>query len=138
MKALLQPQPVSIAITEGVRVTVVSRYVPEQSEPTGKRYVFSYSVTISNESKRPVQLKSRHWIITHGDGRIEEVRGPGVIGKQPLIKPGDQFRYSSGAILHTQRGTMQGSYQMLRGDDEETLFNVEIAPFALQLPLTLN
>lgn len=136
IKDPLRPQPVSTALTDGVRVTVVSRYVAEQSEPSQKRFVFSYTITISNESKAPLQLKTRYWIITHSDGRTEEVRGPGVVGKQPLIKPGDQFRYSSGAVLQTQRGTMRGSYQMAR--DDGSLFDVEIGAFALQLPITLN
>ncbi|MDB4937872.1 MAG: ApaG protein [Labilithrix sp.] len=127
---------VSTATTEGIRVNVRAVYVPEQSSPRVRRYVFAYTVRIANEGETPAQLKSRHWVITDGDGRIEEVRGPGVVGQQPFLNPGDQFEYTSGCVLTTPRGEMRGSYQMHRPDG--TSFEASIAPFALTLPYSLN
>ncbi len=122
--------------TQGIKVTVRSEYVPEQSSPRGHRYVFAYTVKIENTGALPAQLKSRHWIITDGDGKIEEVRGPGVVGRQPLLRPGEEFEYTSGCVLTTPRGEMRGTYQMNRPDGSE--FDAEIAPFALALPYSLN
>jgi ApaG protein len=128
--------PVSAAITNGIRVTVSTVYVPSQSAPTAHRYVFAYTVRIANEGNQTVQLKSRHWVITHGTGRVEEVRGPGVVGQQPMLKPGEHFEYTSGCVLETPRGTMHGSYQMHTG--EGRMFDADIATFPLAMPHSLN
>jgi ApaG protein len=130
------PLSVSNALTEGIRVTVKSIYVPEQSAPLAHRYVFAYTVRISNEGAEPAQLRTRHWIITDGSGKVEEVRGPGVVGHQPLLRPGEHFEYTSGCVLRTPRGEMRGTYQMHRNDG--TMFDAAIAPFALELPYSLN
>lgn len=127
---------VSTAVTDGIRVTVESSYIPEQSTPRGQRYVFSYTVRIANEGADEAQLKSRHWIITDSKGKVEEVRGPGVVGQQPRLRPGEKFEYTSGCVLETPRGEMRGSYQMERADGGS--FEAAIAPFALALPLNLN
>jgi ApaG protein len=127
---------VSTALTEGIRVTVKSVYVPEQSAPRAHRYVFAYTVRIANEGNEPAQLKTRHWIITDANGKVEEVRGPGVVGHQPFLRPGEHFEYTSGCVLQTPRGEMRGTYQMHRPDGR--VFDAEIAPFALALPHTLN
>jgi ApaG protein len=127
---------VSSAITQGIRVTVSSEYVAAQSSPSAKRYVFAYTVRIANEGSAPAQLRTRHWIIEDGNGKIEEVRGPGVIGQQPMLRPGEHFEYTSGCVLTTARGTMHGTYQMHRPDGSQ--FDAEIAPFALALPYSLN
>ena len=126
----------SNAITNGIRVTVSSNYIPAQSAPKARRYVFAYTVRIANEGTESAQLKSRHWIITDGNGKVEEVRGPGVVGEQPMLKPGDNFEYTSGCVLETPRGSMEGTYQMVRADGSE--FDATIAPFALMLPYSLN
>ena len=127
---------VSAAITNGIRVTVSTVYVPSQSAPTAHRYVFAYTVWIANEGTKTVQLKSRHWIITHGTGKVEEVRGPGVVGQQPVLKPGEHFEYTSGCVLETPRGTMHGSYQMDGGEGK--VFDADIATFPLAMPHSLN
>lgn len=119
-----------------IDVSVVSRYLPEQSQPEKNRYAFAYSVTIQNNGQLPAQLLSRHWLITDGDGHVQEVRGPGVIGKQPLIEPGQSHSYDSGTLLSTQVGTMQGSYQMLAEDGHP--FDAPIAPFRLAVPGVLH
>ena len=126
----------SNAITNGIRVTVSSSYVPGQSAPKARRYVFAYTVKISNEGTETAQLKSRHWIITDGNGKVEQVRGPGVVGEQPTLRPGEHFEYTSGCVLETPRGSMHGTYQMVRADGSE--FDATIAPFALLLPYSLN
>ena len=128
--------PVSTAITEGIRVSVESVYVAEQSSPRSQRYVFAYTVRIGNEGMDGVQLRSRHWVITDGNARVEEVRGPGVVGQQPFLRPGEHFEYTSGCVLQTPRGEMKGSYQMHRPDGRA--FDATIAPFALALPHSLN
>lgn len=119
-----------------IDVSVVSRYLPEQSQPEKNRYAFAYSVTIQNNGLLPAQLLSRHWLITDGDGHVQEVRGPGVIGKQPLIEPGQSHSYDSSTLLSTQVGTMQGSYQMLAEDGHS--FDAPIAPFRLAVPGVLH
>ena len=129
-------RPLSTAVTEGIRVVVESVYIPEQSSPKSRRYVFAYTVKIANEGATGAQLRSRHWTITDGDGKIEEVRGPGVVGQQPFLKPGEHFEYTSGCVLQTPRGQMHGTYQMHRADG--TMFDAIIAPFALALPHSLN
>jgi ApaG protein len=126
----------SSAVTEGIRVSVRSAYVADQSVPLAKRYVFSYTVRISNEGDEPAQLRTRHWIITDGTGKVEEVRGPGVVGRQPMLKPGEHFDYTSGCVLETPRGEMRGTYQMHRPDGR--MFDAIIAPFQLALPHSLN
>ena len=122
----------SSALTEGVRVDVESRYVPEQSSPERGRYFFAYTVRISNDGSMPVQLLSRHWIISDARGRIEHVRGPGVVGQQPALEPGDAFEYTSACPLETPYGTMYGTYLMARKDGSS--FEAEIAPFELLGP----
>ena len=129
-------EPVSTATTQGIRVSVAATYVPEQSSPRSRRYVFAYTVKISNEGNLTAHLRTRHWVITDGNGKVEEVRGPGVVGQQPLLNPGDHFEYTSGCVLETPRGQMHGSYQMVRPDGTE--FDATIAPFSLLLPTTLN
>jgi ApaG protein len=123
---------VSVAVTEGVKVEVESEFLPERSSPARGEYLFAYTVRISNVGKETVQLLSRHWVITDGGGRIEEVRGPGVVGHQPVLAPGETFEYTSGCPLRTPDGIMHGSYQMVR--DDGTTFDAEIAPFALEAP----
>lgn len=127
---------VSQATTSGVRVSVSTQYVSGQSNPTAKRYVYAYTVRIDNTGTEVVQLRTRHWVITDGDGKVEEVRGPGVIGQQPVLHPGEHFEYTSGCVLKTPRGEMHGTYQMHRADG--TVFDAIIAPFALALPYSLN
>ena len=122
-----------MAMTDGMRVRVQSAYLPEQSSPREDRYVFAYTITISNESARTAQLKTRHWIITDGHGEIEEVRGDGVVGEQPRLAPGQSFQYTSGCVLQTPIGTMHGSYRFWR--DDGSYFDAEIAPFSLCSPI---
>jgi len=126
----------STATTEGIKVSVQSQYVADQSAPRQKRYVFAYTIKIENQGTAPAQLRSRHWIITDGNGKVEEVRGPGVVGQQPLLSPGEHFEYTSGCVLETPRGQMKGTYQMVRPDGSG--FEATIAPFDLALPQTLN
>jgi ApaG protein len=125
-------EPTSSALTEGIRVRVQSLYLPDQSSPRDDRYVFAYTITISNESPRTAQLRTRHWIITDGRGTIEEVRGDGVVGEQPRLAPGQSFQYTSGCVLNTPIGTMHGTYRMWR--DDGTYFDAVIAPFSLASP----
>ena len=115
-----------------IRVDVETSYLDEQSDPGEGRYVFSYTITIRNEGQVPARLLTRHWVITDANGKVEEVRGDGVMGEQPYLKPGQGFRYSSGAVIETPVGTMQGSYQML-GDDGAQ-FDAPIQPFRLAMP----
>jgi ApaG protein len=122
----------STAVTQGIKVSVESSYLAEESSPAAAHFVFSYTVTIANESKDVVQLRTRHWIITDESGHVEEVRGAGVVGAQPVLRPGQAFRYTSGCVLKTSRGTMHGSYQMHREDG--TSFDADIAPFMLIAP----
>ena len=126
----------SEALTRGVRVRVQSEYSPDQSAPSKNQWFFLYTVTISNESAETVQLLTRHWVITDGTGHIEEVRGPGVVGKQPTLKPGDSFEYTSGCPLTTPFGLMEGTYQMVTQDGER--FDAKIAPFTLSEPYTVH
>jgi ApaG protein len=127
---------VSTATTEGFTVTVKSEYIPSQSSPTARRYVFAYTVRIENVGTETAQLKSRHWIITDGNGKVEEVRGPGVIGEQPVLRPGQHFEYTSGCVLETPRGSMEGTYQMT--SEAGRKFDAKIARFDLALPYSLN
>jgi len=130
------PATTSSATTQGIRVSVQSRYIPEQSSPAERRYVFAYTVRIENAGTARAQLRSRHWVITDGHGEIEEVRGPGVIGKQPSLSPGESFEYTSGCVLKTAHGSMRGAYQMFREDGSS--FDAQIALFGLSLPASLN
>ena len=119
-----------------IRVDVDTSYLEEQSDPKEHRYVFSYTITIRNEGTVPARLVTRHWIITDSNGKVQEVRGEGVVGEQPYLKPGQGFRYSSGAVLETPVGAMQGSYQMV-GDDGAQ-FDAPIAAFRLAMPGLLH
>lgn len=131
-----RPKTTSSATTEGILIQVRSQFLEDQSQPTMRRFVFAYEITITNNGSEVVQLKSRHWIITNGLGQTEEVEGPGVVGEQPVLSPGESFRYQSGAVLPTARGTMRGTYQMHRADGAQ--FDVEIAEFLLERPYSLN
>jgi ApaG protein len=116
-----------------VEVDVRSDYVAAQSHPDADRYVFAYTVTIRNNGLIPAKLLTRHWVITDGHGKVQEVRGDGVVGEQPHLAPGEAFRYTSGAVLETPVGSMHGSYQMLA--DDGTRFDAPIAAFSLSMPL---
>ena len=124
----------STATTNGIRITVKSRFLPEQSG--GGRYAFAYQVRIENLGTVTAQLVSRHWIITDGNGRVEQVRGEGVVGQQPKLRPGEAHDYSSGAVLMTPHGSMHGSYRMVRDDGVQ--FDAVIPPFSLTQPGALN
>jgi ApaG protein len=119
-----------------IRVDVDTSYLADQSDPKDKRYVFSYTITIRNEGSVPARLLTRHWIITDSNGKVQEVRGEGVVGEQPYLKPGQGFRYSSGAVLETPVGAMQGSYQMVSDDGDH--FDAPIAAFRLAMPGLLH
>ena len=115
-----------------IDVSAESIFVRDQSAPDDDKYVFAYTVTINNTGSVTAQLRSRHWIITDGRGKVQEVRGEGVVGEQPRLSPGESFRYTSAAMLETPVGTMHGSYQMLADDGTE--FDAPIPPFGLALP----
>jgi len=122
--------PMSEAVTQGVRVEVLARHSPENSRPQLEQWVFEYTVRITNEGAEAVQLVSRHWIITDALDRVHEVKGLGVVGEQPVLAPGEAFKYSSWCPLKTPTGAMRGTYQMVRTSGEG--FEIEIAPFALR------
>jgi ApaG protein len=124
------------AITRSVRVQVESRYVGERSSPREGYYFFAYRVRISNEGAERVQLVSRRWTITDGNGHTELVQGPGVVGEQPFLSPGESFEYTSFCPLPTPIGSMHGTYQMVA--DGGARFDAEIAPFSLAVPTALN
>jgi len=126
----------SEATTEGVRVDVRAQYSPEHSDPTGSRWFFLYTIRITNESSDAVQLLSRHWVIADSTGKSQEVRGPGVVGEQPQLAPGQSFEYTSGCPLSTPFGSMQGSYEMVRASGER--FQAAIARFELRQPRALH
>lgn len=126
----------SEAVTRGIRVVVQSEYAPDKSRPAHNEWFFLYTVRISNEGSEPVRLVTRHWVITDGTGRVEEVRGPGVVGKQPTLKPGESFEYTSGCPLPTSFGVMEGTYQMV--SESGDLFDAKIAPFTLSEPYTVH
>lgn len=119
-----------------IHVDVVTSYLEDQSEAAANRHVFSYAMTIVNVGTVAAQLISRHWLITDADGRIQEVRGLGVVGHQPLLRPGEKFEYASGCVLETPVGTMKGSYQMVAEDG--TQFDAPVAEFVLSMPRTLH
>lgn len=123
-------------VTNRIRVDVATSYVEDQSNPTEGRFVFSYTITIRNEGQVAARLMTRHWIITDANGKVQEVQGEGVVGEQPHLKPGQGFRYSSGAILETPVGVMQGSYRMVADGGE--VFDAPIAPFTLAMPGMLH
>ena len=115
-----------------IRIEIATDYIGEQSEPDDGRYVFAYTITIANLGKLPARLLSRHWIITDANGKVQEVKGDGVVGEQPHLYPGEKFRYSSGAVLETPVGSMQGSYRMEA--DNGTNFDAPIPPITLAIP----
>ena len=120
------------ATTRAISVTVKPQYLPDQSEPNKAQYVWAYQVRIENKGDVAVQLRSRHWKITDGLGRLQEVKGPGVVGKTPRLRPGEVFEYTSGSSLSTSSGFMGGTYQMTSEDGEA--FDIEIPTFSLDLP----
>ena len=126
----------STAITDGIEVSVRSAFRPDRSTPAQGRYLFTYTVTVRNGGEAAAQLLSRHWIITDARGEREEVRGDGVVGRQPRLAPGESFEYTSFCVLRTPLGQMRGSYTMLREDGRT--FEAEIAPFSLAVPSALN
>jgi len=119
-----------------IRIDVETSFLEEQSDPKEQRYVFAYTITIRNEGEAPAKLLTRHWVITDANGKVQEVRGDGVVGEQPYLKPGQGFRYSSGAIIETPVGSMQGSYTMI--DDDGEHFDAPIPPFRLAMPGVLH
>jgi ApaG protein len=119
-----------------IHIDVRTAYLPGQSVPDEDRFVFAYTVTITNSGSVPARLVTRHWIITDANERRQEVRGEGVVGEQPYLLPGSSFQYTSGTILETPVGTMKGSYQMIA--DDGTKFDAEIPPFTLSIPRTLH
>lgn len=120
-----------------IQVTVRVKYVPEQSAESEQRFVFAYTITLSNEGEQTVKLISRHWIITDANHHVQEVKGKGVVGEQPTINPGQSFEYTSGTVLATQVGTMSGSYKMALLEDGSE-FNVDIPQFVLSIPRILH
>ena len=119
-----------------IDVNVETRYLEEHSDPSASNYVFSYTITITNRGTVGAQLMTRHWIVTDSDEQVQHVRGDGVVGEQPHLKPGEWFRYTSGTVLETPVGTMVGSYQMVA--DDKTEFDAEIPQFVLSAPRTLH
>lgn len=125
----------STAVTNGILVTVKSEYIPERSSLSSRQYAFAYTVNIENQGTVTAQLRSRHWIIIDANGEVQEVRGDGVVGAQPILRPGENFEYTSWCVLSTPSGSMKGTYQMVT---DTGAFDAEIAPFRLSLPQTLN
>lgn len=123
-------------LNRAIKIEVNARYLQEQSDPAAERYAFAYSVEITNQGTETVKLLNRYWRITDDNNKVEEVRGEGVIGQQPVIHPGQTFHYTSGAIIETEFGTMQGSYEMLASNGET--FEATIPPFLLSLPDTVH
>ena len=123
-------------MTPRIQVSVETSYLAEQSDPGGERFAFSYTITIRNDGEEPAKLLRRHWIITDANGKVQEVRGDGVVGEQPWLRPGDDFNYTSGAVLETAVGTMRGSYHMIADDGRH--FDAPIAQFTLSVPRTVH
>jgi len=117
-------------------IDVATRFLDEQSAPDENRSAFAYTIRIRNTGDVPARLVTRHWIIRDANGKVQEVRGDGVVGEQPWLRPGDDFEYTSGAVLETNVGTMRGSYQLIA--DDGTRFDAPIAPFTLSVPRTLH
>lgn len=126
----------SNAITRGVRVRVQAEFSPEHSAPQQGRWFFLYTIVITNDGDETVQLLTRHWIITDGSGHVEEVKGPGVVGQQPVLEPGESFEYTSGCPLSVPFGTMRGTYQMVTASGDH--FDAEIGTFELKGPYTVH
>lgn len=126
----------SEACTRGIRVRVRTEYLPQRSNPAHSQYLFAYRIQIANEGDDTVQLLSRHWVITDALGHVEEVKGPGVVGEQPVLAPGESFEYTSACPLQTPFGSMQGSYQMVTDGGQS--FEAEIAAFSLSQPHAVN
>jgi ApaG protein len=124
------------ALPYDIQVEVETQYMDDQSSPDRHRFVFAYTITIRNTGTVAARLISRHWIITDANGKVQEVRGEGVVGEQPFLRPGEGFQYTSAAMLETPVGSMQGSYQMLADDGQA--FEADIQPFRLALPHTLH
>ena len=124
------------AVTRDIRICVTPQYLEDESAPEEGRYLWAYTIDISNEGQETVQLRSRHWRITDAAGRTEEVRGPGVVGAQPVLRPGQSHEYSSGTAIATPVGTMRGSYQMVAEDG--TQFDATIPEFTLSVPRVLH
>jgi ApaG protein len=127
---------VSDTTTRGIRIQVKSTYLPERSSPRDGQYLFSYHIRISNVGEETAQLISREWIITSAEGEVERVKGPGVVGEQPVLPPGGSFEYTSYCPLKTAVGSMHGTYQMVTAGGEQ--FDAVIAPFTLAVPNSLN
>lgn len=119
-----------------LEISIATQFLDDQSDPDEERYAFAYTIRIRNLGRLPAQLINRHWIITDANGKVEEVRGEGVVGEQPRLEPGEQFTYTSGAVLQTAVGTMEGSYDM--SGDDGTRFDAPIPPFTLSVPRTLH
>src|SRR3954471_3927952 len=126
----------SQALTNGILVSVQSEYLPDRSAPGAQRYAFSYTVQITNQGTETAQLRTRHWIITDAAGEVQEVRGEGVVGAQPILAPGESFEYTSWCVIATSTGSMRGSYQMVSSRGQP--FDAEVAPFKLAMPHSLN
>jgi ApaG protein len=122
--------------THNVSVKTRTTYIADQSNPDGDRYVFAYTITISNSGEAPARLVSRHWIITDANNKVQEVKGIGVVGEQPHLKPGQSFEYTSGSAIATPVGTMRGTYQMIA--DDGTHFDADIPEFTLSMPRVLH
>jgi ApaG protein len=119
-----------------IQVNVLPSYLPEQSDPESRRYVFAYTVTIHNAGVEAARLLNRHWLIADAEGKVQEVQGRGVVGEQPHLRPGESFRYTSGTMIETPVGTMRGSYEMVA--DDGTRFEAPIPPFSLAMPASLH
>jgi ApaG protein len=128
--------PNEITTTDGIRVQVKTMFLPDRSAPREDQYLFAYTIRISNVGEETAQLLSRYWIITDADGEVKEIRGPGVVGDQPVLEPGMSYEYTSYCPLKTKVGTMQGSYTMVRPGGE--LFEAQIAPFTLAVPNAIH
>lgn len=129
-------KPTDRSALHDIRISVETEYLAARSEPASDRYAFAYTVTIENLGGQPAKLLTRHWIITDAGGRTIEVRGDGVIGEQPYLRPGEGFRYTSGTVLDTPVGSMHGSYHLIADDGTE--FDAPIPPFVLSMPRTLH
>jgi ApaG protein len=126
----------SSAMTRGILVTVRSQYIPEKSSTSARQFAYAYTVNIANRGSVAAQLETRHWIITDSEGDVQEVRGEGVVGAQPVLQPGEEFEYTSWCMIATPAGSMRGSYQMVTADGDR--FDAEIAPFRLTQSNLLN
>jgi ApaG protein len=135
-RAAAQNHGMSDEASYAISVAVQTHFLHEQSAPEANRYAFSYTIRIANTGHVPARLISRHWIITDANGKVQEVRGDGVVGEQPWLRPGDDFQYTSGAVLETAVGTMRGSYHMLADDGRR--FDATIPQFTLSIPRTVH